>query len=245
MKKLIYLGCLTLIAACQSAASTSTAEVTPIKSVQTPTVPATATTALTPTQILTPTPFPLFFTEEFNAGIGAWISFQTGGETSPTLSLKDGLLRMDIASPNTWYYAIHNAHDYQDILVSAKFTATPPGSIGLICRYSEHGWYEFNISSDGTYNVLIAQWLGDGIAKYTPIANDESEYLHAGTLDYEIGLTCQKDSLLLHVNGKLFRKLNVSRYGLAEGKIGLAAASFEEVPMIASFDRVEVAEPDQ
>jgi hypothetical protein len=247
MKKLfLLLGCLTLTVACQRATPSSQVESTPIAATLTPSPPATATQTLTPAPTLTPTPVPLFFTEEFNTDLGAWVSFQTGGAEAPIVGLKNDLLRIDFQSPNTWYYAIHNAHEYSNIFVSAKFLGTPTGSIGVICDYSEsNGWYEFNLASDGIYNVLFGQWLAVGIAQYTPIATNTTEYLKAGKLDYEIGLTCQGNILLLHINGKLFRKLDVTRYGLAGGRIGITASSFEEVPMIATFDWVKVEEPGQ
>ncbi|MDO8752787.1 MAG: hypothetical protein Q7J80_02745, partial [Anaerolineales bacterium] len=145
----------------------------------------------------------------------------------------------------TWYYTIHNAHEYSNVFVSAKFSGTPSGSIGVICNYSEsNGWYEFNLASNGTYNVLFGQLLAQGIAQYTPIATDTTEYLQAGSLNYEIGLTCRENKLLLHINGKLFRKLDVTRYGLTEGKIGITASSFAETPMIAVFDWVKVSLPE-
>jgi len=247
MKKLfLLLGCLTLIVACQHVASTPQAESTPMAATQTPPPSATATVTFTPTPTLIPTPVPLFFTDDFNSDLGAWVSFQTGGAKSPTVKLENDFLRIDFPSPNTWYYAIHNAHAYPNVFVSAKFSGTPSGSLGVICDYSEStGWYEFNLASDGTYNVLFGQWLAQGIAQYTPIATDKTEYLRAEKLDYEIGLTCQGNTLLLHINEKLFRKLNVTRFGLAKGRIGITASSFEEVPMIATFDWVEVSEPGQ
>ena len=45
-----------------------------------------------------------------------------------------------------------------------------------------------------------------GSQQYTPIAVESTEYLKAGNLSYEIGLTCQDNTLLPHINGKLFRK---------------------------------------
>jgi hypothetical protein len=132
------------------------------------------------------------------------------------------------------------------VSVSAKFSGTPSGSIGVICDYSEtNGWYEFDLTSDGTYSVLFGQWLAQGIAQYAPIANDTTEYLQKDNLSYEVGLTCQENTLLLHINGKLFRKLDVKRFGLLKGKIGINASSFEEVPMIATIDWVKVSEPSQ
>jgi hypothetical protein len=247
MKKLFFIiGCLTLTAACQGVRPSSQVESTPMAATQTPLPPATTTIAFTPTQTLTPTPVPLFFTEDFNTDLGAWVSFQTGGEKSPTVKLENGFLRIDFSSPNTWYYAIHNAHSYPNIFVSAKFSGTPSGSIGVICDYSEsNGWYEFDVASDGTYSVLFGQWLAQGIAKYIPIETDKTEYLHTEKLDYEIGLTCQDNILLLHINGKLFRKLDVTRYGLPKGRIGIDASSFGEVPMITTIDWVKAEEPSQ
>ena len=240
MKKIFLLfGCLILITACQNTA------VTPLAATQTPPAPATATLALTPAPAVTSTPEPLFFTEDFNTDLGAWASFQTGGAEEPTVNLENDLLRINFSSPNTWYYAIHSAHKYSNVFVTAKFSGAPSGSLGLICDYSEsNGWYEFNIVSDGTYNVLFGQWLAQGIAQYTPIESKMTEYLKPGKLDYEIGLTCQENTLLLHINGKLFRKLDVTRYGLTKGKIGITASSFEEVPTLATFDWVKVSQPE-
>jgi hypothetical protein len=57
-------------------------------------------------------------------------------------------------------------------------------------------------------------------------------------------MTCQDNILLPHINGKLFRKMDVSRYGLTEGEIGINASSFDEVPTLATVDWVKVSEPE-
>lgn len=246
----IFIGTIFLTACASSTAVPPQVELpSPDTATQTSPAPATATMTFTPAPTATsapPTPVPLFFTEEFNTGLGAWASFQTGGAEAPTVNFENNLLRIDFSSPDTWYYAIHNAHEYSSVFVSAKFLGAPTGSIGVICDYSEsNGWYEFNLASDGTYGVLFGQWLAEGIAQYSPIATDTTEYLQAGNLDYEIGLTCQENILLLHINGKLFRKMDVTRYGLTEGRIGITASSFDEIPMIATFDWVKVEQPSQ
>lgn len=244
MKKLFLLvGCLALTSACQSTPATLQVESTPTAT-STPHPTATVTQSFTPAPTLTPTPVPLFFTDDFNSDLGAWVSFQTGGAELPSVKLENNLLRIDLPAPNTWYYAIHNAHEYSSVFVSAEFSGTPSGSLGVICNYDESkGWYEFNIASDGTYSLLFGQWLAEGIAQYTPIANETSEYLNAGDLSYEIGLICKDNTLFPHINGKLFRKVDVSRYGLTEGEVGINVSSFDEVPMIAAFDWFRVEEP--
>jgi hypothetical protein len=117
-------------------------------------------------------------------------------------------------------------------------------SMGLVCHYDEQeGWYEFNISSDGTYNLLYGQWLDKGIARYTPILNDNSERIAQGNSTNQIGLDCYENIVQLYINEMLIRKMDVSRYELTGGKVGLSLASFEELPVILSFDWVKVSEP--
>jgi hypothetical protein len=245
MKKLFLIGCLILTSACQATPPAPQAESTPLVTIPTPVQFASPTPTLSPPSMFTAAPVPLYFTAEFNADMSAWTTFQTGGAQSPVTALENDSLHITLASPNTWYYAVHNAHEYSSVFVSAKFSGSPSGSAGVICNYSEaNGWYEFNLASDGTYNILFGQWLSAEIAQYQPILRDRTEYLQVGNLNYEIGLTCANNTLFLYINGKLFRKIDVTRYGLTSGKIGVAAASFDETPMNAIFDWVKVSPPE-
>lgn len=184
----------------------------------------------------------MYFTEEFNTGLNAWASFQTGGANPPLVNLENESLRIDFSSPDTWYYAVHNAHEYSNVSISASVSGTS-GSAGLVCNYSEtNGWYEFNIASDRTYNILFGQWLATDIAQYTPIAGDVADILESGSLNYEISLTCGENALLAFINGKLFRKMDVTRFGLADGRIGITASSYKETPATVFFNWVRVSE---
>ncbi|MBI5351155.1 MAG: hypothetical protein HZB50_00795 [Chloroflexi bacterium] len=234
------------LVSCSPSAVTPTSQVdlsSPTAPAQTPTEPATATQTFTPPPTFTSTPYPMYFTEDFNADLNSWEFFQTGGSTIPKAMTENSQLRIDFTSSDTWYYAIQNAHEYSSVAISAKVDGNPSGSIGLVCDYNESkGWYEFSVASDGTYSVLYGQWLAQDIAQYTPIATDTTNHLAAGSLNHTIGMTCQGDTLFLYINGRLFRTLDVSRYGLAQGKIGITASSFDEIPMSAFVDWVSVSE---
>ena len=94
--------------------------------------------------------------------------------------------------------------------------AGSPASIGLICRYSESdGWLEYNVSTDGTYNVLYGQWLATGIADYLPILSESSKEIQPSGASQEIGLICSDTTLSLFVNQTLIRNVDVSRYELS------------------------------
>ena len=246
MKKILFIGFLVLTAACQSTLSTLAPESTPTATVLIPPTSATVPPTVIPTETLFPTPFPRFFTENFDTDPLDWSIIQTGNEASPQIKAEGGALTFELNTPYTWTYAIYGTHDYQDIRIDASFEnrGANPESIGLVCLYSEQsGWYEFNISTDGTYNILYGQWMAQGIASYTPIVNDTTEYLKRGETQYELGLICKQNVLWLYINQKLFRKVDVTRYGLNEGKVGLAVSSFENTPVISVFDWVKVSEP--
>jgi len=243
MKKSFLLGLLLLTSACNLPVPTPAPDSAPA---ETPlSTPEAVTDApglsITETAVPTPEPPPLYFTEEFDTPFSFWEFRQTGGTQLPASSIQNGTLRIDIASPDTWMVGILNVHSYSDVFVRAKTSAAPAGSVGLICRYSEDGWYEFNVSSDGAYSVLLGQWLSPDVVKYAPIINDLSSKL-AGNATSEIGLFCEDNFLKLYANDVMIRRVEVTNYGLTDGKIGITAASFVQAPISAIFEWVQVSQ---
>jgi hypothetical protein len=246
MKKLL-IGCLILIAtACQPATPTSVAPLFPTATIPSTPIPLTNTPAPTPTLEPTPTPLPRLFTNEFDTSLAGWVILQAGNDSTPDIKTENSNLILQMDSPYIWVYAVYGAQDYDDIRVDALFTnqAGSPASIGLICRYSEtNGWFEYNVSTDGTYNVLYGQWLENGIADYLPILSASSAAIQPSGASQEVGLICSETTLSLLIDQNIIRSVDVSRYELTNGKVGVTASSFENVPVIAAFDWVKVSEP--
>lgn len=248
MKKLL-IGCLFFVTACAPAATpTPLAPLFPTATfpVSPATIPVTDTPAPTATLEMTSTPLPRFFTNEFDASLAGWVILQAGSEAVPKIKTENSSLILQMDSPFTWVYAVFGAQDYDDIRIDAVFTnqAGSPSSIGLLCRYSEsEGWLEYNISTDGTYNVLYGRWLANGIADYLPILSAASNAILPSGTPQEIGLICSDTVLSLFIDGNLIRNVEVSRYELTAGKVGMTASSFENTPVIAAFDWVKVSEP--
>jgi hypothetical protein len=242
MKKyLLLIGFLTLTIACNIGSPAPEAESTPTAALQPTLVPATTTPTFTPAPTNTPIP-PRFFTDEFDTASTFWQFQQTGGSGSPQTIFENGSLRIDIPSPDTWYIGIHSVYSYPGVFIRAKASASSTGSIGLICRYDElTGWFEFNIDNNGVYNVLLGKWLAPGIAKYIPVASDGSSHLTAGNVNTELGLFCEGNFLSLYVNDTVIRRVDVTNYGLTEGNVGIAVASYREAPMSAIFEWVKVS----
>jgi len=251
MKKFLLIGLLFLTSACQANTPVPTPEPSQIPTATIPAsptpIPATATIEPTSTPEPSPTPPPRYFTTaQFDASLGNWSILQAGSETIPNVTTDNGSLRLQMDTPYVWLYALYNAQDYADAHIETEFinSALSPASIGLICRYSEtDGWFEYNVSTDGTYNVLYGQWLSAGIADYLPIIDGTSAEIKQSGDTQQIGLTCFDNLLKLYINGNVIRTVDVSRYELSEGKVGLAASSFENTPVVVVFNYATVKEP--
>ena len=248
MKKYLLVGLLLLTSACQTATPTPDPSLfptaTPPPSSPTP-IPDTQTPEPTSTPEPTPTPLPQYFTTNFDSSLSGWVILQAGNDAVPNISTEDNTLRLQMDSPYTWLYVLYGPFDYTDTHVETQFTnsAVTPASTGLICRYSEtDGWLEYNVSTDGTYNVLYGRWLDNGVADYLPITDGSSNQVKQSGETQQIGLTCAGTTLRLYINGTIIRSVDVSSYELDEGKVGLAASSYENTPVVIVFDSVTVSE---
>jgi hypothetical protein len=246
MKKLLV-GLFIFITACQPAASPTPVEtLLPTATVPPSPIPFTETPAPTSTPEPSPTPFPRFFTTEFDSTLEGWAILQAGNDAIPNVLVENSRLLVQMDSHFTWVYSLFGAHEYDNVRLTTKFVnnAMTPASAGLICRYSESdGWLEYNVSSDGTYNVLYGKWLANGIANYMPILDGVTNQIQQSGMEQQIGLICSGPTLTLLIGDTVIRNADVSRFGLGSGKVGVTAASYENTPVIVSFDWLSVGEP--
>ena len=188
----------------------------------------------------------MFFTTEFDSSLAGWVMLQAGNDAAPNITVENNKLAVKMDSPYTWVYSIYGAQDYENVKLTTKFVnnAMSPASAGLMCRYSDtDGWLEYNVSTDGTYNVLYGKWLDSGVADYIPILDGSSSAIQQSGMEQQIGLICNGTTLTLLIGDKIIRNVDVTRYELGAGKAGLAAASYENTPVIVSFESMTVEQP--
>lgn len=246
MKNLLLIGCLILITACQSATATPTALPSPTATIPPTPTPVTETPAPIPTLAPSPTPFPRFFTNEFDSPLVDWSVLQAGNDFVPNIKTENSSLLLQMDSPYSWSYAVYGAQTYANVRIDAQFEnrAGSPSSVGLLCRYSEeNGWFEYNVSTDGIYNLLYGSWLTVGIADYLPITDGSSNLIQPSGATQQIGLLCSETTVTLLINETIIRSVDVARYELTEGNVGVTAASSENTPIIAALNWVKVSEP--
>ncbi len=120
-KTILLLGCLILITACQPATPTPLAPLFPTATSLPTAIPLTDTPTATPTLEPSATPFPQFFTDEFDASLAGWVILQAGNDSVPNIKAENSRLLLQMDAPYTWVYALYGPQDYDNVHVETKF----------------------------------------------------------------------------------------------------------------------------
>jgi hypothetical protein len=191
-----------------------------------------------------------FFTEEFDGGIENWSSLTvTGSEGSNpdglTLEVSDSRLGFDFSTKQLYAYLFYDPFEYENVTVEAlaENRGMNDNNISLICRYSDDGWYEFNVFNSGLYNILYGYYKPDGSINYARIADGGSNKIKAGKEVNNYRITCNDRRLSLYINGTEARVVEDNQYTLRKGKIGVGVSSFDQLPIKVEFDWVKISEP--
>jgi hypothetical protein len=237
-------------AAAPTATSAPTKVVTPT---QTPTprvVVVTSTPAPTSTtEPDTPTPEPQpFYTEEFNGDLSNWSTFVTSGnEDRMKISTDNGKLVFDLSDPNSdlYAYAVLNTFNYTDVKMetTAANRGVNDNNVSLICRYTDRGWYEFNIANSGLYWIYAYDSIGAVAKGYNQLYAGGSTAIKGGQDANTYVATCKGNKLSLSINGVDVRTINENQFRFDKGKIGLSVSSFQVLPVKIEFDSLKISQP--
>jgi hypothetical protein len=227
---------------------------TSIESAQTPTAqiaavensptPEAASTALIETA--TPTPNP-FYIEEFNTDLAPWFEFMTSGDSSlvewkvdlGVLSIQ--LFQREVSTPR--FYLVNDAFSYSDVKIEAVVTNRGNNSngVGLICRYSDIGWYEVQVSNSQTFSVYVVDNIGMVSQGYNEVARSESNQILSGLSTNIYTMTCKGNVISLFVNGSLVWEYTDTQFGFTDGKIGLSVWSPLTLPVNVEIETLTVS----
>jgi len=213
-----------------------------------PTEPPTSVPAPTATPVPEPTsppPTPApqrFFTEEFDGNFDGWLYFyfaddESGFDVAP----QDGRLVFDIQDEYNWVYVYYDAQTYDDVRieVEANNRGYNNNNVSLICRYSDAGWYEFNIANNGLYWIYLYDENSD--AGFKELANGGSNKIHSGKETNQYAAVCNGKKLTLYINGVKTRTIEDGT--LDEGKVGVSVSSFDVVPINVEIEWFKIMAP--
>lgn len=219
--------------------------------------PSTSVPIIQPTQDQQQPPQSLpenqqFFTEEFDSPLSdAWSSLTVtdSDKADPekvTVEPKNGKLVWDFKSEYVYYYLFYEGFSYTDVKVEVRADnrGKNTNNVSLICRYDpEVGWYEFNITNGGLYNIYYAEVDLDGRIGYNLITNGGSNAIKQGKDINEYSITCSGNKLSLAINGKEVNTLTEKKYALRDGGVGVSVSAFDVLPIQIEMDWFKVSQP--
>ncbi|HZW02608.1 MAG TPA: hypothetical protein VFF68_01675 [Anaerolineaceae bacterium] len=182
-----------------------------------------------------------FFIEEFDYGGDLWSYFLMSGEDRDLdLYTENGRLIVELNDEDVYSYITYDEYTYTDVGVEALFEnrGVNTNNVSLVCRYSDEGWYEFNVGSDGLYNIL--RW-DEREYEYSLLASGGSNAINMGKAANLYTITCEDDILSLWINGFFVKE--VRDRSLREGQVGVSVASFNVYPVVVEFESVEIFVP--
>lgn len=183
----------------------------------------------------------VYYFTEFEDDLADWTYFLMSGEDGNfTLGAENSKLRVDIQKRQTYVYLVNNALDVANVRIdtSTENLGRNANNISLICRYSDRGWYEFNIASNGEYTILE---YDNNIQDYRALWTGGSTLINMGQEVNEYTAVCQGEELSLYINGGFVKTIkdNTMKSGLA----GISVSSFEATPIIVDFDAFAMSVP--
>ena len=218
------------------------------QSVQQPTpVPPTAVPPTIP-----PPPTSKFFKEQFdNNVLSDWTNFVTTGDSKSNkskakVSIENGKLVFDLTDNYLYSYLIYDKQVYDDVRV--EVSAYNRGShnnnnTSLICRYSDEGWYEFNITSGGYYIVYAVDTKGLVHKGYNLLIEDATNAIKMGNETNVYVAICSGSTLKLLINGEDTWSMDERKYGFRDGKVGVSVSSFNVYPIVVEIDYFDIQLP--
>ncbi len=225
-----------------------------VEPTQSPTeAPPVAPTAIPPTAVPTQPPMPTdepiaqsepYYTEEFDYVPDNWYyEVLVGNEDKADISVADGKLTFTIEDYDTYAYVFYEDYTYTNVYIEASTInrGSNDNMVTLVCRYSDSGFYEVNITNGGLYDIYAYVEAMD--MGYIRLYNGGSRNINMGMKSNTFAMSCEGNEIKLWVNGVLERTVEDNKYGLPEGLIGVGVSSFDATPVIVAFDYVYIDVP--
>lgn len=186
---------------------------------------------------------PAFYREEFDGDLSNYTYFEFHGRDDEVTLDSDGNdLVFDLQKENQWVYVTYDPYIYTDVVleVSADNRGRNNNNVSIICRYSDEGWYEFNIANNGLYWILAYSTVDKS---YSTIINGGSNAIKQGKDINIYRASCIGEELKLTINGVEVKKIKDVKYKLRDGLVGFGVSSFDVLPILVEVDYFDISQP--
>lgn len=164
-------------------------------------------------------------------------------EDKLSATLANGQLSVQIDYSDIYVYFLYDPYIYYNTITTLDFNNRGVNSqnIGLVCRASDEGWYEFSVGNDGLWYLYA--YTPDG--GYKSIANGGSNKIHMGKDENQYSLICQDNVIRMFINGTEVTGSPVkdTTYFFQDGQVGFTVSSLGVYPVKVSINWFDISEP--
>lgn len=211
--------------------------------------PTNVPPTVAPTEAPIPTDEPVaesepYYTEEFDFVPENWYyDVLVGNEDKTDISVAGGNLTFTIEDYDTYAYVFYEDYSYTDVYIEASTVnrGSNENMVTLVCRYSDTGFYEVNITNGGLYYIYAYVEAMD--VGYVTLFNGGSKNINMGLKSNTFAMSCEGNEISLYVNGVRERTVEDNKYNMPEGLIGVGVSSFDAIPVVVAFDYVTIDVP--
>ncbi len=190
-------------------------------------------------------PVSKYFVEQFDADPLWYYEVVQGDETSDvdsaTYSFDFSRMIFEIGEPHLYAYYVYEGEVYDNVRVdiNVENRGVNTQQVGLTCRVDDEGWYEWNVQSDGLWELYA---VSDG---YNLIANGGSTAIKQGKAVNEYTLICDGEELSFFINGVEPKGSPYieRKFALRRGNVGFSVSSLRATPVKMEVDWFSISEP--
>lgn len=167
--------------------------------------------------------------EDWEAG---WVNFAIP-DVDYTVYKDNGVMHVEVPVTQSTVYLVYDdlylLRDQADVYVETSFRNLSTHNInqvGVMCRASTEGWYEFNLLSGGMWYIY----------KYDGNTDSYTLLKEGGIsgLDYDaehtLGAICLQDSLSFYLDGELLKNSDIKDDTFREGQVGVSVFASDQWP---------------
>ncbi|MBI3959845.1 MAG: hypothetical protein HY328_13625, partial [Chloroflexi bacterium] len=143
------------------------------------------------------------------------------------------------ADPGVYYWVVQDDEAYTDVSLEVDIALGSGTYAGLICRFTEDGYFYVDISTDGDFT--ISQVVGGEIVVLSEWTENDAIDTGEGTVN-RLRLDCIGDTITAYANGEVLDSVTVEAVA---GGFGFEAGTFESTgePATIGFDNLVLSQP--
>ena len=138
-----------------------------------------------------------------------------------------------------YVYYIYQPRSYENVVVRIRaenIGTLNNNNVSLVCRMTDHTWYEFSVTSGGLWYLYDAS--NDD---YTDISNGGTTALKTGQNVNDYEMRCIGNNISLYINGQEVTTIKDDLY--KEGQVGFNISSLNVYPIEVQVIELEISEP--